>query len=103
MKHLGLFALLLSACAPTAKAVRVDGQLSVACAVANARVYVDDIFAGRAVELRGRALLVPTGAHRVEVRAEGYFSAYRDVKVMPHQRETVAVDLHRIPDNEPGE
>jgi hypothetical protein len=96
-------ALFAAACAPTAKVVRPDAQLAVACNVPDARVYVDDVFRGRAAELRGQALLVPSGARRVEVRADGWFPAYRDV-VVPHAgRAAVDVELRRVPDTEPAE
>jgi hypothetical protein len=92
-----------TACAPATKAVRADAQLAIACNVPDARVYVDDVFRGRAVELRGGALLVPSGARRVEVRADGWFTAYRDVVVPPKGRAAVAVPLRRVPATESGE
>ena len=83
--------------------VKLDAQLAIACNVPEARVYVDDVFRARAAELRGRALAVPSGARRVEVRADGWFTAYRDV-VVPHAgRAAVDVDLRRVPDTEAGE
>jgi hypothetical protein len=93
-----------AACAPTGKSVvRADGQLAVACNVPDARVYVDDVFRGRAIELSAGALLVPSGARRVEVRADGWFTAYRDV-VVPHAgRAAVAVALRKVPETEPPE
>ena len=97
-------ALVSIACAPTAKSVvRADGQLKVACNVPDARVYVDEVFRGRAAELRGRAVAVPAGARRVEVRADGWFTAYRDVTVPPKGRATVEVPLRRVPETETGE
>jgi hypothetical protein len=97
-------ALVSIACAPTAKSVvRADGQLKVACNVPDARVYVDDVFRGRAIELAAGALLVPSGARRVEVRADGWFTAYRDV-VVPHAgRAAVDVALRKVPETEPAE
>jgi hypothetical protein len=92
-----------AACAPATKAVRADAQLAVACNVPDARVYIDDVFRGRAIELRGGALLVPSGSRRVEVRADGWFTAYRDV-VVPHAgRAAVDVELRRVPETEPAE
>jgi PEGA domain len=93
-----------SACAPTAKSiVRADGQLAIACNVPEARVYVDDVFRGRAAELAAGALVVPSGARRVEVRADGWFTAYRDVAVPHAGRASVDVALRRVPETEPGE
>ena len=83
--------------------VRADAQLAIACNVPEARVYVDDVFRGRAIELAHGALLVPSGARRVEVRADGWFTAYRDV-VVPHAgRATVDLALRRVPETEPAE
>lgn len=90
-------------CAATRAAVRPDAQLAVTTNVPDARIYVDDAFQGRAVELRGRALLVPSGTRRVEVRADGWFPAYRDVTVPHAGRATVEVPLRRVPPNEPAE
>ena len=50
-----------------------------------------------------RALLVPSGARRVEVRADGWFTAYRDVAVPHAGRATVDVALRRVPETEPAE
>lgn len=84
-------------------APRLDAQLAVACNVPEARIYVDDVFRARAAELAGRALAVPSGARRIEVRADGWFTAYRDV-VVPHAgRAAVDVALRRVPDTEAGE
>lgn len=99
-----LFALaLLGGCAATRRTVRADAQLVVDTNVPDARIYVDDAFRGRAAELHGRALLVPSGTRRVELRADGWFTAYRDVSVPHAGRATVAVPLRPVPPNEPGE
>lgn len=103
MRYLVAAALFGVACAPTKSAVRADGQLAIACNVPEARVYVDDVFRGRAAELSGGAVLVPSGSRRVEVRADGWFTAYRDV-VVPHAgHASVDVALRRVPETEPGE
>ena len=98
------FCCLGAACAPTARSVvHADGQLAIACNVPEARVYVDEVFRGRAAELAGGALVVPSGARRVEVRADGWFAAYRDV-VVPHAgRAGVDIALRRVPETEPAE
>jgi hypothetical protein len=92
-----------TACAPTAGAVRTDAQLQVSCDVPEARVYVDEQFRGRASDLRGRAVGVVSGTRRVEVRADGWFTAYRDVPVAHKGRASVAIALQRVPDTEPAE
>ncbi len=103
MRYVLAAVLMSAACAPTARVVRADAQLAIACNVPEARVYVDDVFRGRAIELAHGALLVPSGARRVEVRADGWFTAYRDV-VVPHAgRATVDLALRRVPETEPAE
>lgn len=103
MRYVVAAALFGVACAPTRPAVRTDAQLAVACNVPDARVYVDDVFRGRAAELAHGALAVPSGARRVEVRADGWFTAYKDV-VVPHDgRARVDVALRRVPETEPAE
>lgn len=103
MRYIVAAALFSAACAPTKPMVRADGQLAIACNVPEARVYVDDVFRGRAAELAAGALLVPSGPRRVEVRADGWFTAYRDV-VVPHAgRARVDVALRRVPETEPAE
>jgi len=104
MRYVVAAALFSAACAPTAKSVvRADAQLAIACNVPDARVYVDDVFRGRAAELEHGVMLVPSGARRVEVRADGWFTAYRDVTVPHAGRAGVDVPLQRVPETEPQE
>jgi hypothetical protein len=93
----------IGSCASATRALKPDAQLVVVAAVPDARIYVDDIFAGRAAELHGHAILVHSGSRRVEVRADGYFTAYRDVTISPGARAAVTVALHAAPPNEPAE
>jgi hypothetical protein len=96
--------LALGGCAATAAtALRPDAQLVIECPVADARVYIDEVLAGRAADLRGRAVQVPSGQRRVEVRADGYFTSYHEVTVAHGGRAAVAVELRHVPDNEPAE
>ena len=103
MRLIGV-ALLLVACGPaTSRSLRADAQLAIACDVPEARVYVDERFRGRAAALREHALAVRSGARRVEVRADGWFTAYRDVLVPHAGRAALEVKLRRVPDTEPAE
>ncbi len=100
---LALLALALCGCAPTGTMVRkADAQLAIVCPVGAARVYVDEAFVGRAGDLERRALPVSSGTRRVEVRADGYFTAYREVTVPAGGHAQLDVALRRVPDNEPG-
>ena len=103
MRYVVAAVLLSAACAPTKTVVRPDAQLQVTCNVPEARVYVDDVFRGRAAELERGALPVRSGARRVEVRADGWFTAYRDVTVPQAGHAGVDVTLRRVPETEPQE
>lgn len=93
---------LVAGCATTGRA-RPDAQLAVACNVGDARIYLDEVFLGRAADLRGHVVKVRSGNRRVELRADGWFPAYRDV-VVPHAgRADLRVDLRPVPPNEPSE
>jgi hypothetical protein len=70
----------LAACAhaPSARAVafRVEAN------VPDATVWIDDVLVGRAAEwtASGQAVRhIRDGFHRVEVRAPGYYSVYREI------------------------
>jgi hypothetical protein len=96
-----IFCSALAGCATTS-ARKADAAVILNCAVDDARVYVDETFVGRAVELRNRALPVASGTLRVEVRADGYFTAYRDLPVPKGARGRLDVALRPVPDGEPG-
>ena len=65
---------------------RGDARLVVGSNVADARVYVDDVFVGRAAELRGHAVLVQSGTRRLELRADGWFRGIA-LQAGPHRVE----------------
>jgi hypothetical protein len=93
--------LLLIACAAANQARRADSVLLVECDVPSASVYVDETFAGRAADVGLRGLRVAHGSLRVEVRADGYYPAYRDVPVAAGERAHVKVPLRAVPEGEP--
>lgn len=93
--------LMMLGCAGPGQSLRkADAVLIVECDVASASVYVDETFAGRAAELGRSGLRVPHGTLRVEVRADGYYPAYRDVPVQTGERAHVKVPLRAIPSGE---
>ena len=109
MKRVVLLAALAGCAGTTAQAPRADAGIVVAvrcaaagdCSVPDARVYVDDKFVGRAVELGDQPIPVHAGNRRIEVRADGWFSAYREVPVAHAARAKVDVPLRKVPDGEP--
>jgi hypothetical protein len=98
-----LLLLLLCGCAgPNASLRKTDAVLVVECEVPSAAVYVDESFAGRAAEIGRTGLQVAHGKLRVEVRADGYYPAYRDVDVKSGERARVQIPLRAIPEGESG-
>lgn len=94
-------ALLLFGCAgPTQSLRKTDATLLVECSVPSASVYVDEAFAGRAAELGQSGARVVHGTLRVEIRADGYFPAYRDVTVRAGERARLQVELRAVPEGE---
>jgi PEGA domain len=76
-------------------ALRVDTN------VADATVWVDDILVGRAAEWTGEgpaARHLRPGFHRVEVRAPGYYSVFREIDQPEGGRVTVAAPLRPLLD-----
>jgi hypothetical protein len=93
--------LMMVGCAGPSQSVRkTDAVLIVECDVPSASVYVDEAFAGRAAELGRGGLKVPHGTLRVEVRADGYFPAYREVPVQAGERAHVKLPLRAVPGGE---
>ena len=99
MRALGL-ALFLFGCAASNQAARTDALLRVSSSVPSASVYVDERFAGRAADLSRSGLGVVHGTLRVEVRADGYYPAYREVTVPPGGQASVEVPLNAVPEGE---
>jgi hypothetical protein len=86
-------ALLLPACA-----ARPDALLRVTCPV-DAQLYVDDVFAAPLSPRRGVTLKLLAGTHRIEVRAEGRLSAYREID-LAHRANA---RMHVEPRPDPGD
>src|SRR6185369_285213 len=87
-------------CAGPNQARKNDAVILVECDVPSASVYVDESFAGRAAEMGRSGLHVPHGTLRIEVRADGYFPAYREIPVQKGERAKVSVPLRAIPEGE---
>jgi hypothetical protein len=88
--------LLLVGCGPHRVPLHVSAR------PADADVFVDDVFVGAVNQLRGRVPVAP-GAHRVEIRREGYYRHYADVEVPDTKGGArLEVDLRRKVDALPG-
>jgi hypothetical protein len=92
-----LLLLALSGCHGPAPAAprRPTATLAVRCAVAEADVFIDEVYAGEVRDLGGGVRL-PAGAHRVEVRHEGHHPRYLDVRLEPGETRRLEVHLAEI-------
>lgn len=97
-------ALTAMACGATQSARRPASApaafLLLECTMPGARVYVDDVFVGLARQLDARPLELAPGARRLEVRADGYFTIYRDLALLPGERHYERVRLRQMPDED---
>lgn len=89
---LALAACALSGC-PT-RAARVQG-IRIACSEPTASVFVDGRFIGQPRLFRGRVVRLGKGLHLIEVRKQGYFARYRQVRVKPGQVVDLKIRLYR--------
>ena len=81
-------------CGPRGPAVRPEAQgLRIVCAVDDAVVLIDERPVGTAAMVRERDLPILPGHHRVEVRAERFFTRYADVEIAPGARVRLAITL----------
>ena len=64
----------------------------------NAQVFIDGYYVGLVDSFDGafQRLGIEAGAHKVEIRAEGYETAQLDVMVTPGETVTYKGDLKRI-------
>lgn len=85
-------ALLSSACAAALHPTPSAG-LIVACPDKEAWLYLDDVLVGRADDFARQPLRLQPGFHRLELRAEGRVTAYREVTLAAGQTAQVAVKL----------
>jgi hypothetical protein len=83
----------LAALASGCATARPDAALVVACPDAQAQLYIDESYAGLAASTRHHPLALRSGFHRVEVRAAGKLSAYREVTLAKDGRATLSVEL----------
>ena len=63
-------------------AVRKLGGLQLRCEPSAAEIFVDDRYVGTVKGLGGRPLMLPEGDRRIEFKADGFFSEYREIRVV---------------------
>jgi hypothetical protein len=91
----------LESCQSTSRAQleppRPTAALDISCFPADALVYVNDIYAGSAVSLKKHPLILPEGMHRIELRRDGYFSHFEEVRLQRAERKRLGVKLRKEP------
>jgi len=74
------------------------GLLRLSITPDDAQVFVDSYYVGTVADVEaGRALTLPAGPHRLELRASGYQSLAVDVRIGPYETLTYRAALERIP------
>jgi len=81
----------------TAVKVRPLAGLLLACEPQDSTVYVDDKYMGSVKGLNERPLMLTEGVHRVEVRRDGYFAHFAEVKIVKGVRQQLTVKLRKEP------
>jgi PEGA domain len=81
-----------------AAAPAATGLLRLSVTPDEAQVFVDSYYVGTVADVEaGRALTLPAGPHRLEIRAPGYQSIAVDVRIAPYETLTYRAALERIP------
>ncbi len=69
----------------------------------DARVLLDDRYIGSAGALSTRPIRLNAGRRRLELSADGHYSARREAEVPPNGRLELSVELHPVPDGMRGD
>lgn len=95
-----IVAFILAACScgsplpSDAKARPLSGLLLI-CEPDDALLYVDDKFMGTVAGLNKRPLALADGLHRIELRRDGYFAHYAEIRVERGVRQKLHVKLRK--------
>ena len=93
--------LIVSGCASRSRGAQppriIEGGLLVSCIPSDAEVIIDGRFVGVVSSVGGRPIPLPEGLHRVELRRDGYFSAYHEVRGVRGVRQRLQVELRQVP------
>lgn len=76
---------------------RVVGGLIIDSDPEDAEVYVDDRYVGVVAALKKSPIAIAEGEHRLEIRRDGYFSSYHEIKVVKGVRQRLRVSLTKVP------
>jgi len=73
------------------------GLLRLSVTPDEAQVFIDSYYVGTVADVEGgRALTLPAGPHRLEIRAQGYQSIAVDIRIAPYETLTYRAALDRI-------
>lgn len=102
---LSLWVVLWVVCAGCGPAVSANAEarplsgLNITCEPGDALIYVDDRYLGSVKGLTRKPLVLPVGDHRIEIRREGFFAHFAEVKVVKGVRQQLTIKLRREPFN----
>jgi len=82
--------------APAAPAA--TGLLRLSVTPGDAQVFIDSYYVGTVADIEaGRALTLPAGPHRLEIRAAGYQTVTVDIRIAPYETVTYRAALEHLP------
>jgi hypothetical protein len=87
----------IAGCAHQSEQVRHVGGVVIDCKPADAEILVNDQYIGTVAQFDERAISLPVGLVRLELRRDGYFSAYRELHVVAGLRQSLSVELRPRP------
>jgi hypothetical protein len=89
----------VTGCGPSVP--RVDPRpvegVHIECEPADAQLYLDDKYLGSVKGLDSKPLMLGEGDHRLEIRKDGYFSHFAEIKVVRGVRQRLKVKLRAVP------
>jgi len=71
--------------------------LYIKCQPDDAQIFVDDRYMGTVKGLDKRPLKLGVGLHRLEIRSEGYFTHFAEVKLVHGLKQDLDVKLRKEP------
>jgi PEGA domain len=75
---------------PPSVGLRIEGNAP------DATVWIDDRLVGRLADFSTPPRRLMTGFHRIEVRAPGYYSSFREVDAKPGVDLVIRAELHEL-------
>lgn len=89
----GLAALTLTACPEPRHATRPPQGIRLTCSRPEAAVYVDELLVGRCDQLKRAWIGMAPGAHRLTVKAPGFFARHLDLNIRKGDMQQITATL----------